>query len=97
MVGYYNGLEIAPLNDSDTPNTSAKPSRALAAIADRLRAQPEVALCAEQTDRAHQITLEPRYALREDHLWLLAQPAILSESVGGVRRAVKSFDRHHRR
>lgn len=94
MVGYYNGLEIAPLNDSDTPNTSAKPSRALAAIADRLRAQPEVALCAEQTDRAHQITLEPRYALREDHLWLLAQQAILSESVGGVHvvRSSHSID-----
>ena len=41
-VGYYNGLEIAPLSDDDTPNTSAQPSRALAAVASRLRAQPEV-------------------------------------------------------
>lgn len=83
-VGYYNGFEIAPLSDDDTPNSSAWPSCTLAAVASRLRAQSEVALCAEQTDRAHQITLEPRHALREDHLWLLAQQAILSEGVRGV-------------
>ena len=93
-VGYYNGLEIAPLSDEDTPNSSARPSRALAAVASRLRAQPEVTLCAEQTDRAHQITLEPRHALREDHLWLLAQQAILSEGVSGVHvvRSSHSID-----
>lgn len=93
-VGYYNGLEIAPLSDDDTPNSSARPSRALAAVASRLRAQPEVALCAQQTDRARQITLEPRHALREDHLWLLAQQAILSEGVSGVHvvRSSHSID-----
>ena len=93
-VGYYNGLEISPLSDDDTPNSSARPSRALAAVASRLRAQPEVALCAKQTDRAHQITLEPRHALREDHLWLLAQQAILSEGVSGVHvvRSSHSID-----
>lgn len=93
-VGYYNGLEIAPLSDGDTPNSSARPSHALAAVASRLRAQPEVALCAVQTDRAHQITLEPRHALREDHLWLLAQQAILSEGVSGVQvvRSSHSID-----
>ena len=93
-VGYYNGLDIAPLSDDDTPNGSARPSRALAAVASRLRAQPEVAFCAQQTDRAHQITLEPRHALREDHLWLLAQQAILSEGVSGVHvvRSSHSID-----
>jgi trehalose-6-phosphatase len=93
-VGYYNGLEIAPLIDDDTPDHSAQPSRALAAVASRLRAQPEVALCAEHTDRAHQITLEPRHALHEDHLWLLAQQAILSEGVSGVHivRSSHSID-----
>lgn len=93
-VGYYNGLEIAPLIDDDTPDRSAQPSRALAAVASRLRAQPEVALCAEHTDRAHQITLEPRHALHEDHLWLLAQQAILSEGVSGVHivRSSHSID-----
>jgi len=94
MVGYYNGLEIAPLSDGDTPNSNARPSRTLAAVASRLRAQPEVALCAQQTDRAHQITLEPRHALREDHLWLLAQQAILSEGVSGLHvvRSSHSID-----
>ena len=93
-VGYYNGLEIAPLTDDGTPNRNARPSRALAAVASRLRAQPEVALCCEQTDRAHQITLEPRHALREDHLWLLAQQAILSEGTSGVQvvRSSHSID-----
>ena len=83
-VGYYNGLEIAPLTDDEAPNNNSRPSCALAAIASRLRNQPEVKLCAKQTDRAHQITLEPRHVLREDHLWLLAQQAIFSEGVNGV-------------
>ena len=93
-VGYYNGLEIASLSDDETPNSSARPSPALAAVASRMRAQPEVALCAEHTDRAHQITLEPRHALSEDHLWLLAQQAILSEGVSGVQvvRSSHSID-----
>ncbi len=93
-VGYYNGFEIAPLSDDDTPNSSARPSHELAAVASRLRAQPEVVLCAAQTDRAHQITLEPRHALREDHLWLLAHQAILSEGVSGVHivRSSHSID-----
>jgi fructoselysine-6-P-deglycase FrlB-like protein len=89
MVGYYNGLAIAPLSCDDAPNGDGGPSRALSAVATRLRRQPEVALCAEQTDRAHQITLEPRHVLSEDHLWLLAQQAILSEGVPCVR-AVRS-------
>jgi hydroxymethylpyrimidine pyrophosphatase-like HAD family hydrolase len=93
-VGYYNGLAIASLRDDEAPNNSARPSPALAAVASRLRAQPEVALWAEHTDRAHQITLEPRYALSEDHLWLLAKQAILSEGVRGVHvvRSSHSID-----
>ncbi len=93
-VGYYNGLEIAPLSDDDAPKRSARPSHALAAVASRLRAQPEVVLCALQTDRAQQITLEPRHALRENHLWSLAQQAILSEGVSGlhVLRSSHSID-----
>lgn len=93
-IGYYNGLEIGPLSDDRKPNDSAMPSCALAAVSSRLRAQPEVALCAEQTDRAHQITLEPRHALREDHLWLLAQQAILTEGVSDVHvvRSSHSID-----
>ncbi len=93
-VGYYNGIEIAPLSDDSTPDISARLSRSLAAVASRLRSQPDVALCAEQTDRAHQITLEPRHTLREDHLWLLAQQAILTEGVCGVHvvRSSHSID-----
>jgi hypothetical protein len=93
-VGYYNGFDISSLSDDAAPNGSARSSATLAAIACRLRALPEVALCAEQTDRAHQITLEPRHALREDHLWLLAQQAILSEGAAGVQvvRSSHSID-----
>jgi len=93
-IGYYNGLEIAPLSDDRSPNDASRPTEALAAIAARLRAQPEVSLCAEQTDRAHQITLEPKHSLREDHLWLLAQQAILSEGASSVRvvRSSHSID-----
>ena len=93
-VGYYNGLAIAPLSDDETPSGREISSPALTAVAARLRRQPEVALCAEQTDRAYQITLEPRHALREDHLWLLAQQAILLESAPGLRvvRSSHSID-----
>jgi fructoselysine-6-P-deglycase FrlB-like protein/trehalose-6-phosphatase len=93
-IGYYNGLEIAPLSEDGSPNDTTRPTEALASVAARLRAQPEVSLCAEQTDRAHQITLEPKHSLREDHLWLLAQQAILSEGASGVRvvRSSHSID-----
>lgn len=93
-VGYYNGLEIAPLSDDGSPDDTSRPTKALSAVAARLRAQPEVSLCAEQTDRTHQITLEPKHSLQEDHLWLLAQQAILSEGTGGVRvvRSSHSID-----
>jgi hypothetical protein len=82
------------LSDDAAPNSTARPTGALAAIARRLRAQPEVALCADQTDHAHQITLEPKHALREDHLWLLAQQAILSEGARDVKvvRSSHSID-----
>jgi hydroxymethylpyrimidine pyrophosphatase-like HAD family hydrolase len=93
-IGYYNGIEISPLSDDGSPNDTSRPTEALAAVSARLRAQPEVSLCAEQTDRAHQITLEPKHSLREDHLWLLAQQAIQSERANGVRvvRSSHSID-----
>lgn len=93
-MGYYNGLEIACLNDDDAPNSSTGSTPSLTRVASRLRAQPQVALCARLTERAHQITLEPRHALSEDYLWQLAHQAVLSEGIREVNivRSSHSID-----
>ena len=56
-VGYYNGAEIAPLEDDSIPDGSASVCETLQPLADALRRQPELAKCASQDDRVFQITL----------------------------------------
>jgi hypothetical protein len=59
LIGYYNGAEIAPLDDDGAPDASDRTCAALAPLADALRSQPELAQVARQTERRYQITLEP--------------------------------------
>lgn len=84
LVGYYNGAEVAPLDADKAPDAASPPCPALTALSAALRAQPELAGCAKQTDRAFQITLEAHRPLPENRLWDLAQQVIVSSGAEGV-------------
>ncbi|HZV08026.1 MAG TPA: hypothetical protein VE999_23280 [Gemmataceae bacterium] len=94
LVGYYNGAEIAPLEDDDAPDGRGIPCRELGALAAALRAQPELAQSAKQTDRPYQITLEAARVLPESRLWDLAHQVILIAGATDVRvtRSSHSID-----
>ncbi|UTP39795.1 HAD hydrolase family protein [Phenylobacterium sp. LH3H17] len=77
LIGYYNGAEIAALDDSAAPDGGDIVCDTLAALAVALRAQPELADAADQTDRRYQITLEAKRAMPENRLWDLAHQVVL--------------------
>jgi fructoselysine-6-P-deglycase FrlB-like protein/trehalose-6-phosphatase len=77
LIGYYNGAEIAPLDDDGAPDGRDKTCESLAPLAAMLRAQPELAYSAHQTDRPYQITLEAQRFMPEGRLWDIAHQVIL--------------------
>lgn len=77
-VGYYNGAEIAALDDESAPDGQSAPCDSLATLASALRSQPELAARAVQSDRKFQITLESRPGLSEARLWDLAHDVLLT-------------------
>jgi hydroxymethylpyrimidine pyrophosphatase-like HAD family hydrolase/fructoselysine-6-P-deglycase FrlB-like protein len=84
LVGYYNGAEVAFLNDDESPDGSSIPCAALLPLAEALRRQPELADCARQEDRPFQITLEATRIMPESRLWDLARQVILLAGADGV-------------
>ena len=84
LIGYYNGAEVASLDDDGAPDGSAKPCAALVPLSEALRRQPELAECARQEDRPFQITLEATRVMPEDRLWDLARQVILIADAEGV-------------
>ena len=57
LVGYYNGAEIASLDDDGVPNGSRTVCDSLRPLADALRCQPAISSCARQEDH---VEIEPR-------------------------------------
>ena len=94
LVGYYNGAEIALLDDDAAPDGCDTPCGLLGPLSLALRAQPELARAARQTDRPYQITLEAVRVMAESRLWDLAHQVILSTGVAdiGVTRSSHSVD-----
>lgn len=84
LIGYYNGAEVASLDDDGAPDGSANPCAALLPLAEALRRQPELAECARQEDRPFQITLEATRVMPESRLWDLARQVILMAGADGV-------------
>lgn len=84
LIGYYNGAEVASLDDDEAPDGSASPCAALLPLAEALRRQPELAECARQEERAFQITLEATRVMSESRLWDLARQVILMAGADGV-------------
>lgn len=93
LVGYYNGADIALLDDDASPNGAEGVCDDLAALAQALRENPELADGASQTDRRWQITLEGRRVMPEDRLWHLAQQVIqMGRHAVSVTRSSHSVD-----
>lgn len=94
LIGYYNGAEVATLDDDEVPDGSGNPCAALRPLADALRRQPELAECARQEDRPFQITLEAARVMPESRLWDLAHQVILLAGTDdvSVTRSSHSID-----
>lgn len=94
LIGYYNGAEVAALEDDEAPDGRNEVGDDLEVIANALRSQPELAHAAKQTDRPRQITLEGVRVLPETRLWDLAQQVILATKARNLRvtRSSHSID-----
>lgn len=94
LVGYYNGAEIAALDDDSAPDGTAAPTEELRQLAERLRADPELAELATQTDRKWQITLQAKRPIPENRLWDIAQQItlIVGDNSFVVTRSSHSID-----
>ena len=83
LVGYYNGAELARLDDNNAPDGTEGVCAALQPLADALHHQPEIAKFACKVERSSQITLEAT-GMRECRLWDLVQEVVLKTGIHGV-------------
>ena len=84
LVGYYNGAEIASLDDEGAPDGSRSVCDVLQPLADTLRCQPAISNCVRQEERPFQITLEATRTMSGKRLWDLAHEAILTTGAHDV-------------
>ena len=94
LVGYYNGAEVASLDDDSAPDGSADICTAFRALSEALRRQPELSESVRQEDRPFQITLEATRVMPEDRLWELVRHVVLLAGADdvGVTRSSHSVD-----
>ena len=84
LVGYYNGAEVAPLDDDSVPDGTESVCAALQPIANSLRCHPELSESARQEDRPFQITLEATRVMPVSRLWDLACQIIRTSGVHDI-------------
>ena len=77
LVGYYNGAEVAWLDDDNVPNGAESVCATLQSLSDALRCHPELSKSARQEDRQFQITLQAISVMPEGRLWDLVHNVIL--------------------
>ena len=94
LVGYYNGAEVASLDDDGAPDGSPVARAALQSLSEALRRHPELSTSVRQEDRRFQITLQQTHAMPEGRLWDLIQHVIRLTSTNdvGVTRSGHSVD-----
>ena len=94
LVGYYNGAEVASLDDDSAPEGSTAARGALRSLSEALRRHPELSASVRQEDRPFQVTLQPTRAMPEGRLWDLVQH--IMRQIGaddvGVTRSGHSVD-----
>ena len=84
LVGYYNGAEVAPLDDDGAPDGTKRVRTFLRPLVDALHRQPELSKFTCQEERPFQITLEATRVRSESWLWELTHQAILTTGIHGV-------------
>ncbi len=84
LVGYYNGAEVALLEDDGAPDGSQNVGAALRPLADALRRQPDLSQCTRQEDRPFQITLEATRVIPVRRIWDLTRQVTLTTGVHDV-------------
>jgi len=93
LIGYYNGAEIASLDDDAAPRSSETCDTELEVVSLHLRADTRLLDIAEQHDRPHQITLTARTVSAEEYLWGLVQQIVAGlDTRATVTRSSHSVD-----
>ena len=94
LVGYYNGAEVALLDDDSAPDGSANVCTTLRSLSEALRRQPELSESVCQEDRPFQVTVEATRVMPEGRLWDLVHHVILLTGTDdvGVTRSGHSVD-----
>ena len=90
LVGYYNGAEVAPLDDDSVPDGSKNVCADLQPLADALRCHPDLSECARREDRPFQITLEAARVMPVGRLWDLARQVMIETGIHGVTATCSS-------
>ena len=76
LIGYYNGAEVAPLDDDGAPERSTIDRGGLGPLSEALRRHSELSTSVHQEDRPFQVTLQPTRVMPEGRLWELVQHVI---------------------
>ena len=77
LVGYYNGAEVARLDDDSAPNGCRQMSSALLPLSEALKRHPELSAGVRQEDRPFQITLQPVSFMPPERLWDIVHKVIM--------------------
>ena len=94
LVGYYNGADVALLDDDNAPDGSGNVCAALQTLGAALHRHPELSKSVCQEDRPFQITLEATRVMPEGRLWDLVHHVVLLAGADdvGVTRSSHSVD-----
>ena len=94
LVGYYNGAEVALLDEDNAPDGSENVCAALQPLSEALGRHPELSKNVRREDRPFQITLQAAPAMSEGRLWDLVQYVIRQTGTHdiGVTRSDHSVD-----
>ena len=94
LIGYYNGGEVAPLDNDGAPDGSAMARGALRSLSEAFRGHPELSSSVRQEDRRFQITLQSSRGMPVDRLWDLVHHVIQLTGATdvGVTRSGHSVD-----
>ena len=85
LVGYYNGGEVASLDDDGAPDGSTMARGALRSLSEAFRRHLEFSTSVRQEDRPFQITLQSIRGMRVGRLWDLVHHVIQLTGANEVR------------
>lgn len=94
LLGYYNGAQIAPLDDDTVPDISWQIHPSLAPLVDLLKRHSTLSRIANQSTRPSQITLSPEVRVPDNFIWELTSEIVHQAGAAGVSvvRSAHSVD-----